>query len=143
MILWNIAPLIQDATYTKHVYQQSQHFVGVGYCIKGQRGGGAMLQGQNPKMWPFDPCCFILIIMFFGIFFALFCMKLDKFLSFYLTIIYLCKELSILINFSRISVFLRISNNPATIAYPSNTPILFMRIPIFLSGLLLLGNVTS
>ena len=59
------------------------------------------------------------------------------------TIIYLCKELSILINLSRISVFLYISNSPATIAYPCNTPILFIRIPILLSGLLLLGYVTS
>ena len=30
MILWNIVPMIQDATYTKHVYQHSKHYVGVG-----------------------------------------------------------------------------------------------------------------
>ena len=29
------SPVIQDATYTKHVYQHSKHNVGVGSCIKG------------------------------------------------------------------------------------------------------------
>ena len=48
MILWNIVPppLIQDATYTKYVYQHSKHYVGVGSCIK---GGGAMLQRQKTE----------------------------------------------------------------------------------------------
>ena len=132
--------VIQDATYTKYVYQHSKHYVGVGSCIK----GGTMLQRQKKtKIWLFNRCCFILITVFCGIFFALFCMKFDKFLLFFPTIIYLCKELSILIYLSRISVVLHISNSPATIAYHCNTPILFIRIPILLSGLLLLGYVTS
>ena len=133
-------PVTQDATYTKHVYQHSKHYVGVGSCIK---GGEPCCRGKKQKMWLFDHCCFLLILVFFGIFFALFCMKIDKFLLFFPTKIYLCKELSILINFSRISVFLHISNSPATIAYPCNTPILFIRISVLLSGLLLLGYVTS
>ena len=134
--------MIQDATYTKHVYQHSNHYVGVGSCIK---GGGAMLQRQKTEneMCSFDRCCFISIIAFFGIFFALFCMKFDEFLSFFPTIIYLCQELSILITFSRIHVSLHISNSPATIAYPCTTPIRFRRIPILLSGLLLLRYVSS
>ena len=46
MILWNIVPpVIQDATYTKHVYQDSKHYVGVGSCIK----GGTMLQRQKTE----------------------------------------------------------------------------------------------
>ena len=28
-------PVIQDATYTKHVYQHSKHYVGLGSCIRG------------------------------------------------------------------------------------------------------------
>ena len=70
-------------------------------------------------------------------------MKFDKFLRFVLTVIYICKELYILISFSRISVFLHISKSPATIAFPCSTPIPFIRIPILLSGLLLPGYMTS
>ena len=124
----------------RYVYQHSKHSVGVGSCIKGRNN---VAEAEKNEMWLFDRCCFILITMFFGIWFAQFCMKFDKFLLLFPTIIYLCKELSILINLSRISVFLHISNSPAIIAYPCNTPILFIRIPILLSGLLLLGYVTS
>ena len=38
-------PVIQEATYTKHVYQQSKHYVGVGSCIK----VGTMLQRQKTE----------------------------------------------------------------------------------------------
>ena len=50
-------PVIQEATYTKHVYQHSKHFVGVGSCIKG--GGDDVAEAKKPKMWLFDRCCFI------------------------------------------------------------------------------------
>ena len=52
MILWNIAPpppVIQDATYTKHVYQHSKHYVGVGSCIKGA-GNNVAEAKKTPKM---------------------------------------------------------------------------------------------
>ena len=47
------SPVIQDATYTKHVYQHSKQYVWVGCCFKG--GGG----GDVAEMWPIDRCCFI------------------------------------------------------------------------------------
>ena len=42
-------PLIQEATYTKYVYQHSTHYVGVGWCIK----WGTVFQRQENK-WIFD-----------------------------------------------------------------------------------------
>ena len=50
--------------------------------------------------------------------FAIFCMKTDNFLSFFLTVIYTCKDLSISTSFIRFSVFWHISKSLATIAYP-------------------------
>ena len=57
--------------------------------------------------------------------------------------IYICKELSISIGFSRFSVCSHISKTPATIAYPCKSPILFIRIPILLSDLLLPGYIEA
>ena len=58
-------------------------------------------------------------------------MKSDKFLLFFLTIIYIYKESSFSIRFSRFYMFLYISKCPATIAYPCITPILFIKIRIY------------
>ena len=49
-------PVIQEATYTKHVYQHSIHYVGLGSCIKGRND---VAEGKKTKMWLFDRCCFI------------------------------------------------------------------------------------
>ena len=53
------------------------------------------------------------------------CVSTDKFLSFFLTVIYICSELSISISFSRFSVFSHISKNSTTTVYPCITLILF------------------
>ena len=39
-------PVIQNATYTKHVYQHSKQYVGVGCCIKGG-GGNDVAEAKN------------------------------------------------------------------------------------------------
>ena len=56
MILLNIAPppppVIQDATYTKYVYQHSIHYVGVGSCIKkGEGGNFTEEKHENVAFW--------------------------------------------------------------------------------------------
>ena len=55
MILWDFAPppVKQDTTYTKHVYQYSKHYVGVGSCFK----GGRCCRGKKTKMWLFYLSC--------------------------------------------------------------------------------------
>ena len=103
MILWDFVPPVkQDTIYTKHVYQYSKRYVEVGSCFKDR---GTMLQRQKPKMWLFDLSCVTWIVVFFDSFFVLFWMETDKFLSFFLTVIYICKDLSIPISFSQFSVF--------------------------------------
>ena len=37
--------VIQDATYTKNVYQHSKHYMGVGSCIK---GGNDVEEAKKP-----------------------------------------------------------------------------------------------
>ena len=64
---------------------------------------------------------------FFGFF--VFCIETYKFLLIFLTIINICKEMSISMSFSRFSV--SISKGPSTILYPCITVILFLRIPHF------------
>ena len=145
MILWTIVPTPPLPPWCKtplitNTCINTVKNVGVGSGIK---GGEQCCTGKKPKMWVFDRCCFILINVFFGNFFALFCLKFRK-IPFILSnynlpmqrIVYFDKFKS---NFC----VLHISYSPATIAYPCNTPILFIRIPILLSGLLLLGYVTS
>ena len=82
MILWNIVPpVIQDATYTKYMYQHSKQYVGVGSWIK---GGNNVAEAKNRKCGFLLVVVLYLITVFFGIFFVLFCMKFDKFLFFFL-----------------------------------------------------------
>ena len=98
-----------------HLYQicvsTDKHYVGVGSCFK---GGGAMFQKQkyvavlssmcyinNRVLWQFLRNCFAWN-------------PINSFL-FFLTVIYICKELSILIRFSQFCVFSHISKNPVTI----------------------------
>ena len=136
------SPVKQDATYTKHVYRHIKHCVGVGSCFTGG-GGERCFRGKKPKAWLFDPGCVIWIIVFFDSFFAIYCMNTDKFLSFFLNVIYICSEMSISISFSRFSVFSHISKNSTTTVYTCLTLILFLKISIFLSDLLLLCYITS
>ena len=50
MILWDFVPPVkQDTTYTKHVYQYSKHYVGVGSCFKG--GNVAEAKNANVAIW--------------------------------------------------------------------------------------------
>ena len=41
-------------TYTRHVYQHNEHYVGVGSCFKGRGGRGKIPPPPPPKMWLFD-----------------------------------------------------------------------------------------
>ena len=72
------------------------------------------------------------------------CIHLSRSLFLYiLTVFYVCKELSISISFSQFPVFWHILKSPATIVCPCVTLILFLRILILLSDVLLLGYPTS
>ena len=138
MILLDIPP----GDTTRHLYQTCVLCCGSGvlHQLVERR-----CRGKAPKMWLFDHGCVIEIIVFFNSFFAIFCIKTDKFLSFFLTAIYICEELSIFTSFSRFFVFLHISKRPATIAYPCIyiTVILFIRISFLLADLLLPDDITS
>ena len=88
-----------------------------------QRGGGRCCRGKNRKFG------ILIMIVLYKKSWSLavsshFLMKTDKCLSFFLTVIYVCKELSLSINFSRFSVFSNISKRNyyfATILYPCIT----------------------
>ena len=67
------------------------------FCFK----EGTMLQGQKMKMCLLDYG----FVIYFDSFFAIFCMETEKFLSFFLTVIYICKELSISISINHDSSF--------------------------------------
>ena len=47
---------------------------------------------EKPKMWLIDRGCVIEISVFFDSFFAIFLHETDKFLSFFLTVIYILKN---------------------------------------------------
>ena len=108
--------------------------------------GGTMLQRQKNENVAISSSMFYInnrfLWQFLRIFFF-FCMKTEKFLSFFLIVMYVCKEYSISIRFSRFSVFLYLSIMLATIVYPCRTLTLFLRIPTLLSDLLLLGYITN
>ena len=127
MILWDIAPpLKRDTTDTKHVYmyQHSKHYVGVGSCFKGERCCKGTPPPRNKAIWS---RLFFINNRILWQFLRNFCMKTDKFLSFFLTLIYVCKELSISISMSRFTGSLHISKTSATIVYPCITLILYWR----------------
>ena len=108
------------------------------------RGEGTMFQRQkteNVAIW--SKLFYIYYVLFAVSAQFFFCTKSGKFLSFFLSLFDVFKKLSISISFSRFSVFLHILKSPATIVYPCITLILFFRIPILLSDLLLLGYITS
>ena len=134
--------MIQDATITKHVYR----YVWVESCIKvegGWRGNDVTkAKNENDPIWSW--LCYINV--FLDSFFVIFAWKLVNFFhssSLYCNLsMYICKDLSILTSFSPFSMFSiwHFSKNPATIAYPDMyciTAILFIRIPILFSVLLL------
>ena len=59
MILWEIAPpphVKQDATFTKHVYQHSKHYVGEGDLVS---RGNDVAEAKKPIMWIFVHGCVI------------------------------------------------------------------------------------
>ena len=63
-------PVKQNTTDTKHVYQHSKHYVGVGSCFKGRNDFADA--DKKTKKWLFDHGCVIQIIVFFDRFFAIF-----------------------------------------------------------------------
>ena len=80
-------------------------------CIRGDDVAEA--KKKKTKMRLFDHGCVIhveIIVFFYSLFSIT-----DNFLSLVLSVIYICKELSIATNFSPYSVFLYISNSPGTI----------------------------
>ena len=120
--------VIQNAAYNKHVYQHSKPYVGVGSCIKG--GGGHVAVERNENVAILSWLCYInnrVLLQFLGNF----CMKTDKFLSFFVAVIYICKEMPICMFKSNFCI-LHISKSPLTIVHPCITPILFLRMPILL-----------
>ena len=124
--------MTQNAVYTRNILRYKKDSVFFVFCLTGLGMVNDVTEATPPlKIWLFNHGIIIEVIVFFDIFFAMVYMKTDAFLSFFLTVIYICKELSISTSFSRFSVFLHISKSPAIIEYPCLTSILFIKIPIF------------
>ena len=129
---WNNRPLIQNVCI---------NIVNIMWEWGLVSWGGTMLQRQESKnvaIW-----LWLCYINNPDSFFTIFCMKTDKFHSFFVTVIFIYKEMSISISFSWFSVFSHISKSPAIIVYPCITLTLFSRISILPLDLLLLGYINN